>query len=204
PKPRPIAWKTWVVKFPHSVCNGRNGTPPRMLKMLEPRKVMISPASTPIWKRMYFVRLSNPDVGLLEGGCVVDAVAGHRDDLPLPLERVDQAHLVLRCHARDHADPLDRLEQLLVAHRPDLGARDGAALDAKLLGDRSRGHRMVAGDHPNLDSGTLRPLDRVLCRRTRRIDDSDEGEQRQAVEEGQPGGSSGQPRRPRNLTHPPR
>ena len=52
-------WKTCVVKFTHSVCNGMNGTPPTMLKMLAPRNVTTNPSRAPIWKRMYLARLSN-------------------------------------------------------------------------------------------------------------------------------------------------
>ena len=40
------------------------------------------------------------DVGLLERGRVVDAVAGHRDDLAIALQRLDDAQLVLGGHAR--------------------------------------------------------------------------------------------------------
>ena len=46
------------MKLMYSVWSGTNGTPPTMLKMLAPRKVTMKPTSTPIWKRMYFVRLS--------------------------------------------------------------------------------------------------------------------------------------------------
>jgi hypothetical protein len=47
-----------VVKFTYRVWSGRNGTPATMLKMLALRKVSTIPARTPIWKRMYLVRLS--------------------------------------------------------------------------------------------------------------------------------------------------
>ena len=46
----------------------------------------------------------DPDVGLLQRGRVVDAVAGHGDDLALAAEHVHQADLVLRGDAGDHAD----------------------------------------------------------------------------------------------------
>ena len=57
---------------------------------------------------------------------------------PSPLERVDEADLVLGRDARDDADAVDRVERLVVAHRGELGAGDGASLDAELPGDRRR------------------------------------------------------------------
>jgi len=47
-----MAWNGKVVKLIHRVCSGRNGTPPRMFRMLEPRKVTMNPNRAPIWKRM--------------------------------------------------------------------------------------------------------------------------------------------------------
>jgi hypothetical protein len=53
-----MAWNSSVVKLIHSVCSGRNGTPPVMLKMLAPRKETMKPNRHPIWNRMYLTRLS--------------------------------------------------------------------------------------------------------------------------------------------------
>ena len=41
-----------------------------------------------------------PEVGLGEGGCVVDAVTDHRDDLALGLQPRHNPRLVLREHIR--------------------------------------------------------------------------------------------------------
>ena len=49
---RPMAWKMSTVKLIHRVWSGRNGTPPRMLKMLAPRNVLMNPKRHAIWKRM--------------------------------------------------------------------------------------------------------------------------------------------------------
>ena len=89
------------------------------------------------------------DVGALEGRCVVDAVAGHRDDLAVALERVDDAQLVLGVHARVDADVLDLSGELVVGHLLELDAgHDAVAVqDADLLGDGAGGERVVAGDH---------------------------------------------------------
>src|SRR5215813_9056578 len=53
-----MAWKSSVVKLIQSVCSGRKGTPPAMLKMAAPRKETMKPNRQPIWNRMYLVRLS--------------------------------------------------------------------------------------------------------------------------------------------------
>ncbi len=63
------------------------------------------------------------DVGPLQGGGVVDAVTGHGDDVALLLQVLDQAHLVLRRDARDHADAVDLLVELGIAQGRELGAR---------------------------------------------------------------------------------
>ena len=90
--------------------------------------------------------------------------------------------LVLGRHAGDDADAVDLAHRLVVAHRAELGAGDGPALDAELVRDRLRGDGMVAGDHPDLDAGRLRLRDGGLCRRPRRVDDADDGEERQPVD----------------------
>ena len=67
------------------------------------------------------------DVGLLERRRVVHAVAGHRDDVALLLERVDEADLVLGRHPGDHADLGQLGGELLVGERGELGAGEGLA-----------------------------------------------------------------------------
>ena len=89
--------------------------------------------------------------------------------------------LVLRGDARDDADVVDPLVGLVVAPRRELGAGDRAALEPELAGDRLGGDRVVAGDHPHLDAGSLCPRDRVACLGARRIDDPDEGQQVQVL-----------------------
>ena len=93
--------------------------------------------------------------------------------------------LVLGGDAGDDADAVDLAHRLVVAHRAELGARDRAALDAELGGDRPGRDRVVAGDHPDLDPGRLRPRDGVLGGRPRRIDDADHREEREALDGGQ-------------------
>ena len=96
------------------------------------------------------------DVGALQRRRVVHAVAGHRDDVALAPQRVDEPHLVLRRDPGDDADVVDLRDQLVVAHRAELGARDRAARDAELPRDRCGGDGVVARDHPHLDAGLVR------------------------------------------------
>ena len=116
---------------------------------------------------------------LFSAGRVVDPVAGHRHDVPLPLEQVHQPDLVLGRHPGDHPDVVDRAQRLVVAHGPELGPGDHRAVDAELAGDRGRGHRVVAGDHPDLDAGRPGRGDGCLGGGPWRVDDPDQGEQLQ-------------------------
>ena len=72
---------------------------------------------------------------------VVGPVAGHRDELAALLLLADERHLVLRCGLGEEV------------------------VDARLLRDRPRGHRVVAGDHHGADahrSKLVEPLPHAL------------------------------------------
>ena len=122
------------------------------------------------------------DVGALQSRSVVHAVAGHRDDVALSLQRLDEAHLVLGRDARDHADLVDGGVELVVGHRLELRAGDRLAGDAELAGDRRRRDGVVAGDHAHLHAGPVRGRNRCLRGRARRVDDPGKGEHGQPVE----------------------
>ena len=114
------------------------------------------------------------DVGGLDGGRVVDAVAGHRDDVALLLQRVGQQHLVLRCDPPDHADVVDPGQPFGFRQRREVGAENGLTGDPELLGDRGTGRDVVAGHHPDPDVRGLGPGDRSLGLGARRIDHPDQ------------------------------
>ena len=117
------------------------------------------------------------DVRLLERRRVVDAVAGHRDDLALLLPCVDDADLMLRRYAGVDRDVLQLFVQLLVVHLVELDAADGdVALleDADLLGDGGRGDLVVAGNHHGADAAAFGVGDRLLGFLTRRVDHRDQ------------------------------
>ena len=122
------------------------------------------------------------DVGGLQRRGVVDAVAGHRDHVALLLEQPDQADLVLGRHPRDHPDLVELAQELLVAHRGELGAGDRPALDAELAGDRGGRRGVVAGDHPDPDPGVVALGDGGPGLRARRVDDADHRQQRELLD----------------------
>ena len=108
---------------------------------------------------------AHADVGGLDGGGVVDAVAGHGGDAALLLPGVDDADLVLGLDPGVDAVVPDVPVQLLVAHLVELGAGDGLVVvlqDAQLPGDGHGGVPVVAGDHHRTDAGGLALGDGVL------------------------------------------
>ncbi len=119
------------------------------------------------------------DVGRLERGRVVDAVAGHRDDAPVRVERVDDPQLVLRRDAGIDGHLPHGGRARVVVHRRQLAARDDARArrgDAEIGGDPRRRVRMVAGDHQHAHARGVRVGDRGPGLRPRRVDDPDQPE----------------------------
>ena len=88
------------------------------------------------------------DVGARQRGRVVDAVAGHRHDLAVGLQRAHDADLVLGARAGVDVDVAHDLLQLVLAQRLQLGpgehARVVAADEAHLAADRQRRAGVVA------------------------------------------------------------
>ena len=124
----------------------------------------------------------NADVGAFERRCVIHAVARHRNDVALALQRVDEAHLVLGRDARDDPDAVDLLRELCVVQRRELCAGNRTSLDSEVVADRRGRRRVVAGDHADTDPGLLAAGDRVLRLLARRIHDPDQCKQRQALD----------------------
>mmetsp|Transcript_32718 Transcript_32718/g.83603 ORF Transcript_32718/g.83603 Transcript_32718/m.83603 type:complete len:485 (-) Transcript_32718:214-1668(-) len=102
----------------------------------------------------------NANVGLLDGGRVVDAITRHGHNLATAVQCLHHAHLALRGAARHDEGQLLHLVQLLVGHGVHLGAGGHHALasgalgdDANLLGNGLRGGGVVAGEHAHHDAG---------------------------------------------------
>ena len=96
----------------------------------------------------------DPDVGLLQGRGIVDAVAGHRHQVARVLERRDDLELVGRRDAREDVDLLELPREFGGRHPVELGAGDHptAGQQAQLARDGLGRERVVAGDHDRLDA----------------------------------------------------
>ena len=95
------------------------------------------------------------DVGLLERGRVVDAVAGHGDNLAPALPGRDNTDLVRRRDPGIDRDIRQRRVQRLRIHRVQLRPGHGAVSrseNAELPGDGGRRNLVVARDHDGADA----------------------------------------------------
>ena len=98
---------------------------------------------------------AHADIRGLDGGRVVDAVAGHGGDGALAPPGVDNADLMLRLHPGIDAVLLHRLVQFLIGEAVQRTAGNGLAGvgdDAQLLADGHGGVLVVAGDHHRADA----------------------------------------------------
>ena len=121
------------------------------------------------------------DIGLFERWRVVDAVAGHGDDLPVGLDRLDKPELVLGARAGEDVDLAHAVLQRRVVHRLDLGSRHRrlAVSDAEHLRDRGRGDLVVAGDHCDADAAAvafLHSFDRLFAWRIHQAYETEQDE----------------------------
>ena len=127
---------------------------------------------------------SHADVRLLQGGSVIDAVAGHGYQIAPLLPRPDDADLMLRGHTGVDADLRHKLLQFLVAHAVDDRALHGLRAvpqNADLTGNGRRRDFVVAGDHNRTDTGADALRHRCLGFLTGRVHHGDEAEESQAV-----------------------
>ena len=94
-------------------------------------------------------------VGGLQGGSVVDAVAGHSDDFPVRLQGLYNADLMLRGDLGEDGEAAGRSGELPVGEGVDLRAAHtvgGLCRDAKLPGDDEGRIASVPRDHDCLDA----------------------------------------------------
>ena len=124
------------------------------------------------------------DISSLQGGSIVDAVAGHGDHLTTVLPGLDNADLILRGNTGIHGDVLHLLVQLLIAHGVQLGAGDGPIPlreDPQLFGNGRCRHHVVSGDHHRLDPRLTAQGHSLLGLRPGRVDHTHQAQQGQAV-----------------------
>ncbi len=98
----------------------------------------------------------NANVCLLDGGSVVDTVAGHRHNFSIGLQCIDNANLVFRGDAREYIRLFDFNNQLLVVNFIQLGAGEHLMPWTKktnALGNSPGCVRVVASDHQRTNAG---------------------------------------------------
>ena len=118
------------------------------------------------------------DVGALERGRVVHAVAGHDDDVVPLAERAEDAELVARLDAGEDAGPLD---DRVIVELLELASLDRIGLEADVTCDRGRGDRVVAGDHHDPDAGLGRGAQGRCGLRPRRVGDPGQAEEHEVA-----------------------
>ena len=102
------------------------------------------------------------DMGGLQRRRIVDAIAGHRDDLAISLVGVDDAQLLVRRDPREHTGRFDPAGQFHLVQLLELFAgHEIAAFEPGLMRDRACGRRIVTGDHDGLDAGGPAFADRL-------------------------------------------
>ena len=96
------------------------------------------------------------DVGLLQGGGIVDAVAGHGNQGATVLPGPDDADLMLGGHTGVNGDLGNEGTKLLVGHGLHNGTLHGLGAggeDTNFTGDGGSGDDVVAGNHDGADAG---------------------------------------------------
>ena len=130
----------------------------------------------------------DPDVRPLQCRSVVHTVAGHRDDVRTSLQHGDDSQLVFRRNPGEHRDVIDTSVEFGLVHPVELGAAHANQLSAlldqsELAADGGGGDGVVAGDHLHGDPCPPGLGDRLSRLWAGRVDDADQGEQRQVVDE---------------------
>ena len=114
--------------------------------------------------------------------CIVDAVAGHGDELILRLELPDDAKFLFRADPRIDPHRLDHVGKRLVVQSFEFSSGQYAPVvfqDAQAPGDGLGGARVVAGDHHRRDARRQTVRHRLGSLFPRRVDKGDKAEKRQ-------------------------
>jgi len=114
------------------------------------------------------------DVGGFQCGGVVDAIAGHGDDVPLRLQGFDDAHLVLRRHAGKHGAACDQSGHFCLRQPIQFASFVNLAHQPQFSGNGSGGRAVVSGDHFDGNASLAADCNRRLCLGSRRVDDADQ------------------------------
>lgn len=93
----------------------------------------------------------DPDVGRFDGEGVVDAVAGHRDGVPVALQRRDHALLLLGGDASEHRVPVEHVGEFGIIVGKPSGIEPFGDVETDLARDGCDGARVVARDDADAD-----------------------------------------------------
>ncbi|TKW54492.1 hypothetical protein CTA1_5030 [Colletotrichum tanaceti] len=134
------------------------------------------------------------DIGALQTGGVVDAVARHGHEAPAPVQGLDHAHLCLGGAAGDDQGQVGELVNVVVRELVKVvGGHDHGLChvgrdvvharrqDAHLERDGPRRLRVVAGEHVHADAGLVELLDRRPGPGPRRVVEADEPAERDVL-----------------------
>ena len=117
----------------------------------------------------------DPDIGGVQRRRVVDAVAHEADDMAEPLQRQQDAMLLLRVDAAEQIDPRQLPDQRLVREMRQRVAGQHAGDRHADLGEDVAGHEfVVAGQHLHGDARSRHRLDRRPGAGLRRIEENGE------------------------------
>jgi hypothetical protein len=124
--------------------------------------------------------LRDREPGRLEAGHVVDAVADHRNVVPVGAQRLDHAPFPVGRDAPDHVVLAQEAPELALVLR-ELRSVDGplADVDAGVRGDRGDGLRPVAREHLEANALRLEERDRVVGVRPEALRQDDDAEELQ-------------------------
>ena len=121
------------------------------------------------------------DVGLLERRRIVDAVAGHRHDGALGLQRAHDAQLVLRAGAREHVGPRSHVHEAaspaFSSSAPVMTSGASAMPSWRAIAAAVAG--VIAGDHLHGDAGGAAFGDGGDGLLAGRVDEADDAEEDQ-------------------------
>jgi hypothetical protein len=122
-------------------------------------------------------------VSLSQCRCIVYSVAGHGDDVSVPLHGLDYGELVLRRDPRVDGHFFDEVNELLAQEAGEVPSREDAPVfgDAKLSRDVPGGQGMVARDHHGSDARSFAGLYGVSSLGPGRVDHTHHAEEGEAI-----------------------
>ena len=124
------------------------------------------------------------NIGTFDGRGIVDAVTGHGDYFVMGLQRVHNAHLVLRGDTRKYIDGFDLLPERLICHLIKFCTGDDFLLrfhQTNRFGNRAGRLGVIASDHNGADTSLASHSQGFTDFGARRVDHADQPGKDQVV-----------------------